>query len=142
MKNGQVSEHGKLLELMASLNSTLVQHDNSFGLVDCVVSQIKHEFHLAQLSFDGVKISLPASNLKIGQQVRLQVLAKDISICLEPPKNTSILNILAVTIVAIKSDENMQCLISLKVGRFYLTARISEYSRQMLKLEVAIKPRA
>jgi molybdate transport system ATP-binding protein len=141
IEKGKVIAQGELLAMLSNLNSPLSKVDNCFGLIDCVVSQINKSYHLAQLSFDGLSLRLPCGQLSIGQKARVRVLAKDISLCLSPPEDSSILNILPVTIVDIKledSHEGAQCLVSLQVGGFYLIARISEYSRQELKLQIGL----
>lgn len=135
MQQGKVIEQGKLFDIIGSLESQFSKLDDSFGLIDCVVSQVNQSYQLAQLSFDGLKLRLPLNNLQAGQKVRVRVMARDISICLTPPLDTSILNIIPATIEDIQSDDKGLCLVVLKVASFNLIARISEYSRQQLQLK-------
>jgi len=139
MQAGRIVSHASLLQQLADLNSPLAQLDDCFGLIDSVVTQINQEFHLAQLAFDGLKLSLPCGDLRAGQKVRVRVLAKDISLCLAPPEQTSILNVLPAVITELKLDPNAQCLVTIKVGEFFLIARISEYSKVYLKLETGMR---
>lgn len=135
MQNGGISGQGKLLDMLVCLDSPLAQLDDCFSLIDCCVSQINDDYHLAELTFDELSIFLPMSNLQVGQKVRLRALAKDISLCLQRPKGSSILNILPAKVLQIKSDIHAQCLVSLQVGQRILLARISEFSLRQLKIE-------
>ena len=69
--------------------------------------------------------------------VRIRIVAKDVSLCLDRPLRTSILNILETTIVDIKENPGKgQCMIKLAVGNQHLLARISIYSLKQLALSI------
>lgn len=113
----------------AVLNATLFGHDNEYQLSTLQLSS-KHQLSINQIS------AVP------GQQLRLFVAARDISISLEAPAQSSILNILSCTIDTIDGEAiqntsmKPHVTVRLSVGEQYLLARITRKSRDRLKLKV------
>ncbi len=134
MQKGRVKAHDSLVQLLSDISSPLSEQDQCFVVLDCVVSQINKNFHLASLAFDNQQLKIPMSDFKAGQKVRVSIHAKDVSLCLSPPQDSSILNILPVTIVAMQPDNAGQVLVRLQAGQQFLLARISEYSCQQMSL--------
>lgn len=139
MSAGKITEQGKLHDILNDLNSPFAQLDNCFSVIDCKIKSIQQEFKLAHAQFEEFELRLPSQQLKLEQNIRVRVLAKDVSLSLELSKNSSILNSLKAKICEIKSDSNAQCLIRLSVGNTYLISRISDYSKQKLNLAIGMK---
>ena len=78
---------------------------------------------------------LPSANLRTGQQVRLRVQARDVSLTTEKPVNTSILNAFEATVVNLSPDSDGQVLIELNVKGTHLLSRITSKSVNTLKLD-------
>ena len=78
---------------------------------------------------------LPGELGRIGQSLRLQILARDVSLSLEKATATSILNILPATIVAIETDTSAQSIVRLDIGDVPLLARITRKSADELQLQ-------
>ena len=71
--------------------------------------------------------------------LRLQIHARDVSLCLNRPQDSSILNILPATVFDIVPGETGQVMVHLEIGDAMLMARISHKSAHDLKLKVGKK---
>jgi molybdate transport system ATP-binding protein len=102
------------------------------------VTIVEHEteFHLTRVIFDGGSLSLPAIDAKIGTPLRVQIYARDVSIVLEVPRATSILNVLPATIMGIADGESGQTIVRLEVDNQPLLAHITRKSVVVLNLKM------
>jgi len=153
MENGNTYKQGPLLETVSDIDSPLAEQANAFSIlegsvVDNVIegslegsvenaAERASDHLLTTLDIGGKQFFIPAAGLPLETDVRIRIVAKDVSLCLDLPLRTSILNILETTIVDIKENARKgQCMVKLAVGNQYLLARISTYSRQHLALAI------
>jgi molybdate transport system ATP-binding protein len=68
----------------------------------------------------------------------VQIYARDVSIALEAPTATSILNVLPATIVGIADGRDSQSVIKVQVGDQALLAHITRKSALMLGLQIGM----
>jgi len=78
---------------------------------------------------------LPGVRCEIGQALRVRVAASDVSLTLEPPRATSILNVLPATVVARRDDPLGTSLIQLDLGGTRLLARVTRRSAALLGVQ-------
>lgn len=134
MRAGTIVDQGATTDLVNQLNSPLASADESFSLLHCTLESHLAEHHLSQLRVGSQTLLVPHTDGAAGQSVRLRIQARDISLCLSKPKDTSILNILPVQVREIAAPENGQRLLLLASRDVTLSARISEMSFQHLAL--------
>lgn len=144
MENGKTYKHGPLLETVADIRSPLAEQANAFSILEgqCEGNDAPQSAKvlLTTINVDGNSFRIPYARLDGQDTVRLRIVAKDVSICLDRPMRTSILNVLETTIVDIKDNVSKgQSVVKLTVGRQFLLARISLYSKQQLSLAVGKK---
>lgn len=141
MDNGKTYKHGPLLETVADINSPLAEQANAFSILEGECERIQtSQSLLTSINVDGNRFRIPFAQLDGQDTVRLRIVAKDVSICLDRPLRTSILNVLEATIVDIKDNESKgQSVVKLTIGRQFLLARVSLYSKQQLSLAVGNK---
>ena len=132
---GSVIASGLTRELMTRLDLPLAHGDAAAAIIDAVVTQVEPRYHLSHAEFAGGQISLLNPNLKIGQQVRVRVQARDVSLTLARQQGTSVLNIFAATVTVISGDSPGQVMVALSAGGATLLARISQKSRDTLDLQ-------
>ena len=70
-----------------------------------------------------------------GVATRLRIPARDVSLCLELPGQTSILNVLSCTVAEIEGGSASRCLVRLQLGEQYLLARLTRKSIDRLQLQ-------
>ena len=91
--------------------------------------------HVASVGFAGGQLLLVSPQVRhAGEPVRLRVQARDVSLALAAPAQTSILNVLPATVAQLSSDSPGQLMVALDVGPTRLLARVTERSARALQL--------
>ena len=72
------------------------------------VKSYDKNYNLTELSFNGGVLRVTGTNLPIGRTVRAHIKARDVSIMLSHPKNTSILNIFKGRVTEIGDHQGSQ----------------------------------
>jgi molybdate transport system ATP-binding protein len=138
MADGRALASGPLAETLSRLDVPLA-HDREAATV-WPVTVIDHEtdYHLTRVAFAGGTLSLPAIDAAVGAPLRVQIYARDASICLEAPSATSILNVLPATITGLADGHGGQSVVRLRVGNQALLAHITRKSALLLGLQVGM----
>ena len=135
---GQVLASGPVRELMTRLDLPLAHGDAAAAIIDAVITRLEPDYHLSHAEFAGGHISLLYSGLptalKVDQQVRVRVQARDVSLSLSRQHGTSVLNIFAATVCGINADRPGQAMVRLDAGGATLLARITQKSVDALQL--------
>jgi molybdate transport system ATP-binding protein len=138
MAEGRALASGPLAETLSRLDVPLA-HDREAATV-WPVTVVEHEtdYHLTHVAFAGGTLSLPSIDADAGTQLRVQIYARDVSICLEAPNATSILNVLLATITGLANSHDGQTVVRLRVGTQALLAHITRKSAMLLDLQVGM----
>ncbi len=136
LEAGKVQASGLLAETLSRLDLPLSQDREATTVWNVTIVEHETEFHLTRVAFEGGSLSLPAIEAKIGTPLRVQIYARDVSIVLEVPRATSILNVLPATIMDIVDGESGQSIVRLKVGNQPLLAHITRKSAVILNLKI------
>ncbi len=138
LKEGKVVGSGPIEEIFSQLNFRHLIPDNHLGaLIDTIVVEQDQEFGLTKLAFSGRYLSVPRQRRKIGERLRVQILAKDVSIICSPPSfQTSVLNLLEATVVEIGEVNPDHPFVDIKLDiGCPLLATITRKSFTILKLQ-------
>ena len=90
---------------------------------------------MTALSFSGGRLMVPRLDLPLGTGLRLRIRAKDVSLALSAPQDTSIQNILKGVIIERGEESGAQVDILLAVGDTTLWSRVTKRSLAELGLE-------
>ena len=135
MEQGRILRQGPLTELLGAIDTPLALRDDAATVLQCTVAVPRLDHDLTQLTLGEQTLYLPSLNkATVGQTIRLRIQARDVSICLEKPANSSILNILPVRIKAIANLDHGQCIVQLQLMDQLILARISTRSCETLQL--------
>jgi molybdate transport system ATP-binding protein len=104
----------------AALRVTVLSHD----AVDCI----------ARVRFDGGELLLPSASAVQGEARVVRILARDVSLTLSRHVDSSILNILPVTVLALADDTPGHVMVRLDAGGSALLARVTRRSAEALAL--------
>ncbi|MDM7949521.1 molybdenum ABC transporter ATP-binding protein [Hydrogenophaga sp.] len=139
---GRVVAEGPVAELMTRADLPLARGDNAAALIEAVTCGLHAESGLCELRFASGTLLLPqtrATPLPDRTPVRVRIQARDVSISLQRPEQSSVLNILPATVVALHDDGPGQVLVTLALGSddpaTRLLARISQLSAHRLALQ-------
>ncbi len=135
LDQGRVKAAGPVAEVLSSIDSPVLVGDDVGALLTGQVAERDPRWHLCRVAFDGGSLWLRDSGLPVGHAVRLRVLARDVSIAIEEPQDTSIQNHLACTIESSAPDAHpSQVLVRVRVGASTLLARITGRAFEALGL--------
>ena len=136
LETGKVQASGSLSETLSRLDLPLSQDREAATVWNAMILEHETDYHLTRVAFEGGSLSLPAIDAKIGTPLRVQIYARDVSIVLEVPRATSILNVLPATILDIADGESGRSIVRLEVGNRPLLAHITKKSTVVLNLKV------
>lgn len=135
LENGRVQAAGRLSVILTRLDLPLTQDKEAASVWQGKVTGYDKEFQLANVEFNGVSLSLPNINHANGTQLRVQILARDVSLTLAAPSQTSILNVLPATITGLANDNSGHTIVRLRCGQETLLAHITRKSSHLLSLQ-------
>lgn len=138
MSEGRVVASGTLAETFNRIDLPLAQDHQAASVWQVRVVEHEAAFHLTRVSFNGGGLSLPFIDTAIGTPLRVQIYARDVSIALQAPVASSILNILPAMITGIAEDQGGQSLVQLQVGSQSLLAHITHKSSLLLGLQMGM----
>ncbi len=130
MRNGQTVHAGSLVQLLG--DPRVFGADQTGVLIETSVAGHDLSTGLTRLHLGDSYLSVPG---KIdGPQVRVRILARDVSLALSEAADTSILNRLPANIETI-DVENDHAYLRLRCGPTWLLSQVSRFSLQQLELQ-------
>ncbi|MEQ1529447.1 MAG: molybdenum ABC transporter ATP-binding protein [Methylococcales bacterium] len=139
LDQGREIASGLPADTLTRLELPLAQDKQQAATVwQAAVSAHETDYHLTHVEFTGGSLSLPTVDVKVGTVLRVQIYARDVSITLQEPVATSILNVLSALITGIVDDSCGQCVVRLLVGDQPLLAHITSKSAQLLGLSIGM----
>jgi molybdate transport system ATP-binding protein len=122
-------------DVFTRLDLPPAHESDAASLVDARVLGGDDDFHLTRLGFPGGEFLVSRTGHDTGQDVRLCVAARDVSLTLERQEGTSILNILEARVEEVTQEDEARMLVRLSVGPTPLLASITRKSAHDLELE-------
>jgi molybdate transport system ATP-binding protein len=133
LEAGRVRASGPLREVALRADAPFGEPGELGAIVEAEVADVDVRDGISELRFGGGLLYV-SGRLRVGERRRVEILARDVSISLEPPQRTSILNVLAARVVAIEGAESAQPLVRVDSGGTQLLARVSRRSLRVLEL--------
>ena len=136
LSEGRVLGTGSVREMMSrvELRPYLGRHEGG-AVIEARVAGQDLDSGLARLEFGGGALEIPDVEALIGEQVRVRVRARDVSIALSRPSGLSIRNVLPGTVVELDGKEGPSLDVQLDLGGTPLIARITRKSATELGLK-------
>lgn len=134
MENGGVTASGPISEMLTRVDLPLARGNDAEALIEAEVAAHDETYGLTYLDFPGGRFTVARKDLPTGTQVRLRVIARDVSITLEQQQGTSILNIFPATVDEIVPTSASQVTVRLLAGGVPLLSRITRKSAALLEL--------
>lgn len=129
---GRVVASGPLTETLARTDLPPAFADDA-GVVLETVLAAHEEDALSRLAFEDGCIYVSGRKEPPGSRLRCRIHARDVSLALERPVGSSIVNILPATVTAtVPTDHPGHVLVQMRIGGTPLLARITERSRREL----------
>jgi len=132
---GRVLAHGPLTEMLARMDLPEEFTDATGVVIEATVEGHDRDYGLLRVGFTGGNLHVVHPPVAPGRKLRVQVKARDVSLTVVEPRETSILNLLpAVVVVVAPTAEPAQVLVRLDAGGTPLVARITRRSCDQLRL--------
>lgn len=142
MREGGVEMAGPAAEVMAQPDSRLARLDDACAILHATLVEREPGHGLARLRLGCDEDSLlwvGACDEAIGSRVRVRVLARDVSVALSRPQDSSILNILPATVEALHEEDVASVMLRLRLADgSALLARVTRRSVGTLGLRAGL----
>jgi molybdate transport system ATP-binding protein len=136
LRDGTIAAQGPLLELAGHLDTPLADDPDAAAIIETTITDSDRGYGLSVLAVGDHQLWVEAIAAPLGSKRRLRIPARDVSICRDAPASTSILNVLPVTLTAMRASGPAHQLLSLHINGSdqYLLARITRKSADALAL--------
>ncbi|WP_448546902.1 molybdenum ABC transporter ATP-binding protein [Thalassotalea fusca] len=135
MQQGKVIAQGSLNDVFSRIDLPYSRQEEIGTVVQGQVVERDAKWHLSRIALTDQSMWLRDDGDDIGQQVRIRILARDVSIVLSVHDDSSILNRLQVTVVEIGLDrDEAMALVKLALGEDFIVARLTHKSVAHLQL--------
>jgi molybdate transport system ATP-binding protein len=121
---GRVVAAGPVAEVLSRVDLPINLGEDLGVLIDGKVIALDTPWHLAHVGFAGGALWVKDRGLRVGQNVRLRVLARDVSVATVKSEHTSIQNLLPCRVKAIEPDAHAsQSLVQLALQETNLNSK-------------------
>ena len=140
MEGGRAVAQGPLTETLARVDLPIRLGEDTGVVLDGHVAERDEKWQLARVAFaggsTGNSVWARDSGHALGSRVRVRILARDVSVALTQPQDSSMLNTLAAEVVEIADEAHPAlALVRLKVDDSILIARLTRRSAAGLGLK-------
>lgn len=136
LDNGSAIAHGPINDLMTNPHLPLAYQQDASAVFEGTVTGHDRQFDLSSVAIPGGEILVAYSNQPAGTKLRIRIFARDVSLALEKPANSTIQNQLRGTIVSINpTEEPAQHLVQLDLAGQHCLSRITRRAAAMLQLQ-------
>ncbi len=134
LEDGKVVASGSLSETLARTDLPPAFADDAGVVLETTLSGHEAD-NLSQLDFADGSLHVGRRPEAPGSRLRCRIHARDVSLALERPRASSIVNILPATVTAVAAtDTPGHVLVQMRVGTTPLLARITERSQRELEI--------
>lgn len=136
LDNGRVVAAGALEDTLTRIDFPIKLGEDAGAVIAGKVAERDTRWHLARIKFDGGQLWLRDGGQAVGEDVRVRVLARDISLSNQKHEDTSIVNVLSAKVLEIGSDPHPgMALARLQIGNTVMLARLTHRSVDHLGLQ-------
>ncbi|KEF30799.1 Molybdenum transport ATP-binding protein ModC [Marinobacter nitratireducens] len=137
MDRGRVVAEGPLQETLARTDQPFGLEEDAGVILNATVREMEPNWHLARAEFEGGHLWIRSrDSLHQGQRIRLQVLARDVSIALKEHSDQSIQNLIPARVDEIATDLSPgTAMVRLVAGNTPFLARLTSRSVECLDLQ-------
>lgn len=135
LDEGRILAQGALDEMLSRIDLPIAREADAGAVIDTRILSHDEAFHLTQLGFSGGELTVGWIDRPVGSAVRIRIHARDVSLTLQPPVPSSILNILPARIRQMAAHGRGRMILQLDMHGQLLLARITQKSQVRLDLQ-------
>jgi molybdate transport system ATP-binding protein len=134
LESGRIIAAAGADAVFTRLDLPLARGNEAAAMIEAVVAGHDEHYQLTHMEFPGGRFTISRINAAAGSPLRLRLAARDVSLTLQRQSGSSILNILPVTVDALKPDGDSQVMVRLLAANVPILARITRKSADELGL--------
>ncbi len=135
MDRGRVLAAGEIQSVLVDLDLPLLGGNEAGSVISGTVEDYDANYDLTRLKFSGGALLVPGRYGDVNTALRLRIRANDVSLCRSRPNDSSILNIIPITVDEIHLGQGPYALVRLQAGQDFLMARLTRRSCDELRLK-------
>ncbi len=139
MENGRILTHGDLQSVLLQTDLPILSGREAGAVINAIVEHYESSDDLTRVATASSTLWVPGENGPPASVLRLRVRANDVSLCLERPRKTSILNVMEAEVSRVQEEPSGTVLVHLRVGNDGLLARVTRRSCSELSLEAGAR---
>lgn len=135
LEAGRIVSSGPLSAVLSGLDLPIQLGEDTGVVLDAKVVERDERWHLARVAFPGGSLWVRDSGHPIDHEVRIRILARDVSVARTPQHDSSIMNTLACRLDALGDETHPAlALVRMRCGETSIVARITKRSAADLRL--------
>jgi molybdate transport system ATP-binding protein len=140
LARGKVLASGPLNQLLTDVRLPLSQRDDAGAVLSAEVEAHDETHHLTYLRVAGGRLGISRRRLALGERTKVQVHARDVSLSLVAPSQSSISNVLSVTVLGVHGERDpAHRLVQLDLAGQMLLARVTGWSVEQLQIRPGLQ---
>ncbi|HEX4377478.1 MAG TPA: molybdenum ABC transporter ATP-binding protein [Steroidobacteraceae bacterium] len=133
LAEGRLEVMGPIHEVLTRTDLPVAHLEQSGSVLDGRIAQHDAQYSLSYIEVNGGRLAISQREAPIGTSVRVRIEARDVSLALKPPQQSSITNILPAQVIEVSDDRDpAQRLVKLDINGRPLLARITRRSEHQL----------
>lgn len=135
LEAGRVIASGVINEILTRLDLSMAHSKKAEAIIEATVTAHDDQYGLNYFDFPGGRFTVAHEPLGIGKKVRLRIVARDVSLTLNPQRDTSILNIFPVRVEEIVPEGDASMIVKLNAAGIIFLALVTRKSADLLKIK-------
>lgn len=137
LSQGKAIADGPLTDILSRIDLPIKLGEDTGVVLNSVISERDQQWQLIRVTFPGGELWTKDTGKPVGEQVRVRVLARDVSISLQKQNNTSIQNHLVGVVESVHPDEHPGLLlVRVRVGDSLFVSRLTNRSAYQLNMSI------
>lgn len=134
LDGGRVQASGPIGEVTSRIDLPFADGDQAGVVLRARCAGHDEAYALTRARFEGGELWLPRVSCEPGQALRVRIAAADVSLSLERPLASSVLNVLPSVVCGRRDDDRGRSLVQLDLNGARLLARVTRRSAEALRL--------
>ena len=139
LEEGRISAQGELQSVLLQTELPILAGNEAGSVLIGKTLEYDETFDLTRIELSASQLWVPGRFGSSSSEIRLRVRANDVSLCLERPQRTSILNVIEVDVVRVQDDTTGSVLVHVCSGTDEFLSRITRRSLTDLALKSGMK---
>ncbi len=136
---GRIIRHGAVADIWNSEAMLPWQPEQDISVIlEACIGEHSRRYSMSCLDLgDSLSLWTPFIDAPISSRVRMRIHARDISLVRTPPEQSSIRNVIPVSVIGITATDNTSaCLITLRAGQHILKSSITRWAAEELSIQL------